>query len=159
MRISDWSSDVCSSDLETEFIGNAFAAAAETPAPDGVLWHVGKNDRTLGTRGAFIEIAAREPLHDRIMLLHRHLLDVNQRDAGDDRRTVQRRMIFDGNILAAGIISLLRHARESGKRMGKACAASFMDQGPIGNEAEARRGGRFGGSGRRLGGAAYRKHK
>src|SRR3546814_2834291 len=86
---------------ETEFIGNAFAAAAETPAPDGVLWHVGKNDRTLGQRRAFIEIAAREPLHDRIMLLHRHLLDVNQRDAGDDRRTVQRRMIFDGNILAA----------------------------------------------------------
>src|SRR3546814_14990312 len=139
MRISDWSSDVCSSDLETEFIGNAFAAAAETPAPDGVLWHVGKNDRTLGQRRSFIEIAAREPLHDRIMLLHRHLLDVNQRDAGDDRRTVQRLMILDGHILAAGIISLLRHARYYGKRQGKAFADSFMAQDHIGHAAEARR--------------------
>src|SRR3546814_18846331 len=51
---------------ETEFIGNAFAAAEETPAPDGVLWHVGKNDRTHGQRRDIIEIAAREPLHDQI---------------------------------------------------------------------------------------------
>ena len=45
---------------ETEFKGNAFAAAAEPSAPDGILWHVGKNDRPLGQRRAFIEIAARK---------------------------------------------------------------------------------------------------
>ncbi|MCF8709796.1 hypothetical protein [Rhizorhapis sp. SPR117] len=93
------------------------------------------------------------------MLLRRHLLDMNQRDAGNDRRTVHWRTIFDGNILAAGIISLLGYAGESGEHMGKARTASHMHQGPVGIEAEARRGGRFGGSGRRLGGGVNRKPK
>src|SRR3546814_10599222 len=50
MRISDWSSDVCSSDLVMDAVGLAAtrAAASRWVAPGGVILHIGLGDNEGG---------------------------------------------------------------------------------------------------------------
>src|SRR3546814_12799652 len=88
MRISDWSSDVCSSDLDDRLVGRSQPAAdgerrAMRPAGavegDGVLY-------ARARRGAVADLQVRETPHQRLGIADRRVRDVGPPDPGQPQR-------------------------------------------------------------------------